>query len=380
MIMRLSRRIAAATVLLAALAACTLPRGAAMQREIFANAKDETPSFAHYDVNSALLASISHWPAAKGAGAPRQWISGGKGGSGQILQAGDAVRIAVWESGDNKLLTNPGAPAAQIEATRVSSAGSIFVPYVGQVKVAGLSPDAARAKVQEQVAQLIPEAQVQLDATPGKANSIDLVSGVAHPGNVPLIDRSLTVLGAISAGGGVAPSIENPQLRLQRAGRVYEISMRRVLDTPALDTGMQPGDKLIVEKDERRFLALGAAGKEQLVPFPKDDLTALEAVTLVGGINDARADPEGVLILREYPAAAVSADIGQGPSHSRVVFTMNLTTADGLFSAQNFAVQPNDLILATESPVNNTRTILGLIGAVAGAANSASAAADRLDD
>lgn len=378
--MRFSRRFAAATALVVAVSACSLPRGAAMQREILANAADESPSFAHYEVNSALLPTVAHWPAGKGAMATRNWISGGRGASGQVLLAGDQVRISVWESGENKLLTSPGAPAAQIEATTVSPAGAVFVPYVGQVKVAGLSPDAARSKVQDQVAQLVPGAQVQLDAIPGKANSVDLVSGVARPGKVQLVDRSLTVLGAISEGGGVPASIENPQLRLQRAGKVYEISMQRVLDDPALDAGLRPGDKLIVEKDTRQFLALGAAGKEQIVPFPQDELNALEAVTLVGGINDARADPKGVLILREYPASAVRADSAQGPSHERVVFTMNLTTADGLFSAQNFAVQPDDLVFATESPLNNARTIFGVIGQITGSANSAAAAADRLQN
>ncbi len=341
-----------------------------MQTEILKNADDATPSFAHYAVDTALLAAVVQWPAGKGAVSGRQWIKGGAGGAGQILAAGDSVQLAVWESGENKLLTNPGTPSAQISATTVSPSGEIFVPYVGAVKVSGLSPDAARQKVQDEVTKLIPEVQVQLDATPGKSNSVSVVSGVARPGNVPLVDRSLTVLGLISEGGGVREGIENPQLRLQRGGKVYEISMRRVLDDPALDAGLRPGDKLVVEADRRSFLALGASGKEQIIAFPKDRVNALEAVTLAGGINDSRADPKGVLILREYPAAAVRADGLGGPRHGRVVFSMDLTNADGLFSAQNFAIEPDDLVLATESPVVNTRTILGLFGATLGLANT----------
>lgn len=364
-------RLAVAFVALAALAGCSLPRGAAMQTEILHNASAETPSFAHYPLDAATLAAVSHWPAGKGAVGKRQWLSGGAGGPGQILAAGDSVQLAVWESGENKLLTNPGTPSTQLSSATVSAAGTVFVPYVGPVKVAGLSPEGARQKVQEEVSKLIPEAQVQLESVPGKSNSVALIGGVANPGTVPLLDRSLTVLGLISEGGGVLPSIENPQLRLQRAGRVYEVSLNRVLEEPALDAGLRPGDKLIVQKDSRSFLALGASGTEEIIPFPKDRVNALEAVTLAGGINDARADPKGVLILREYPASAVQPEGLGGPSHARVVFSMNLTTADGLFSAQNFAVEPNDLVLATESPVVNTRTILGLFGATLGVANTA---------
>jgi len=351
-----------------------------MQKEILRSGSEETPSFAHYPVDSTLLKTVSSWPAAKGASATRSWVRGGVGGPGQILVAGDAVQLAVWENGENKLLTNPGAPSAEIKGAMVSPAGSIFVPYVGPVKVAGLTVEAARQKVQEQISTLIPDAQVQLDAVPGRANSVNLVGGVLRPGNVPLVDRSLTVLGLISEGGGVQPSIDNPQLRLQRAGKVYEISMSRLLDDPALDAGLRPGDKLIVEKDRRSFLVMGASGKQTIVPFPKDHVNALEAVTLGGGINDNRADPKGVLILRQYANTAVHADGVGGPTNARVIFSMNLTNTDGLFSAQNFEVQNGDVVLATESPVINTRTILGLIGSVFGAANTATSTAVRVDN
>lgn len=360
-----------AVMLAVAASGCALPRGAAMQSEILKNASDKTPEFSHYPVDSKLLAELPHWPAGKAAAAKRSWIKGGSGGAGQVLAAGDTVTLAIWEGGQNKLLTSEGAPTTQIAPTTVSNSGQIFVPYVGAVKVSGLSVEAAREKVQQSVTALIPEAQVQLAATPGKGNAVSLIGGVSNPGTIPLIDRSLTVLGAISEAGGVQGSIENPQLRLYRGGKVYETSLARVLDDPALDAGLRPGDKLMVLKDDRSFLALGASGVEKIIPFPKDHVNALEAVTLAGGINDIRANPKGVLILREYPASAVRADAAQGPQNARVVFSMDLTTSEGLFSAQNFEVQSNDLVLATESALVNTRTILGLFGSTLGLARTA---------
>ena len=360
-----------AVLLMAVFSGCTLPRGAAMQSEILHNDSDKTPSFAHYPVDSTLLSKLPDWPAGKGGSAKRSWIKGGSGGAGQVLAAGDTVTLAIWEGGQNKLLTSEGAPTTQIAPTTVSNSGQIFVPYVGAVKVSGLSVEAAREKVQQSVTAMIPEAQVQLSAEPGKGNAVALIGGVAKPGTIPLIDRSLTVLGAISEAGGVQPTIENPQLRLYRGGKVYETSLQRVLDTPAFDAGLRPGDKLMVLKDDRSFLALGASGVEKIIAFPKDHVNALEAVTLAGGISDTRANPKGVLILREYPASAVRSEAAQGPQNARVVFSMDLTTSEGLFSAQNFEVQANDLVLATESPLVNTRTILGLFGSTLGLARTA---------
>jgi polysaccharide export outer membrane protein len=54
----------------------------------------------------------------------------------------------------------------------------------------------------------------------------------------------------------------------------------------------------------------------------------------------------------------------------QVIFTFDLTSADGLFAARKFKINPNDTILATESPVNVTRKVLSLVGAVFGTASA----------
>jgi polysaccharide export outer membrane protein len=54
-----------------------------------------------------------------------------------------------------------------------------------------------------------------------------------------------------------------------------------------------------------------------------------------------------------------------------VVFTLDLTTSDGLFSARNFRIQSGDLLLATESPINSVQTVFSLVGGLFGLANTA---------
>ena len=92
-------------------------------------------------------------------------------------------------------------------------------------------------------------------------------------------------------------------------------------------------------------------------------ITALQAMAIIGGVAENRADPQGVLVLREYPGAMTGPG---GPPQERVVFTMDLTSADGLFSARNFEILPGDLVYVTESPLNAAQTVLGLIGNVFG--------------
>ena len=57
----------------------------------------------------------------------------------------------------------------------------------------------------------------------------------------------------------------------------------------------------------------------------------------------------------------------------QVVFTLDLTSADGLFAARKFQIQPDDTVLATESPITSAQTVFGLVGAVLGVSAQANA-------
>ena len=94
---------------------------------------------------------------------------------------------------------------------------------------------------------------------------------------------------------------------------------------------------------------------------PAHDVSAMDAVAIMGGFQDSKADPKGLLVLREYPASASRAGV-RGPRQSRVVFSLDLTTADGLFSARRFQINPDDLVMATESPINDALTVSNVIG------------------
>jgi len=350
------------------LAACSLPRGAGMEREIIGGADNAEAEFAIYPVTRAFLPALAEWPV---TGEPElNWITTSAGSRSQIIAPGDMVSISIWDSNDNSLLTAPEQRVVGLEEMRVAANGTIFMPYIGDTRIAGMSPQAARVRLQSELEAIVPSAQVQLSMAAGRGNSVDLVGGVSSPGSYPLPDRSYTVLSLISEGGGVRSDLNNPQIRLMRQGNLFGTSITRLYSEPNLDTRLVGGDQVIVENDRRYFLSLGAAGRQDQHPFEQDIVTALDAMAIIGGVNSSRADPEGILILREYPASALRAG-ERGPRMERVVFTLDLTTSDGLFSARNFRINSGDLVLATESPVRSVQTIFGLVGSVFGLARSA---------
>ncbi|PIE14192.1 MAG: polysaccharide biosynthesis protein [Rhodobacterales bacterium] len=357
-----------ATVFL--VAACSLPRGAAIVSEVIKENDSETPQFQVVEVHKDTVAQIAKWPATGWHG-HYHWLSAKGGSNGATIRPGDKVTLVIWDNQDNSLLTGVNEKVVTMSGLIVSPGGTIFVPYLEDVRVSGMSPNQARKKIQKKMEPIIPSAQVQLSHEPGQGNSVDLVSGVQKPGSYPLANRNTTILSVIAQGGGIATTLRNPLVRLIRGGKTYEVRADALFSTASKNVLMRGNDKVLVEEDSRYFTALGATGKEELVYFEKEQITALEAMSIIGGLSDARANPKGVLILRDYPAKALRSD-GAGPNMQQVVFTFDLTTADGLFAARNFSINPKDTVLATESPVNAARTIFGLLGSLVGIANSTS--------
>lgn len=355
------------------IAACdALPRGAPVEQEVTEVADGEIADFAVYPVTRAFLPALSEWPR---TGEPALgWIPTSGGARTQVIASGDELRLTVWDSADDSLLTN-GAPSTVIEALGVAPDGTIFVPYVGNVRVAGLTEQLARTELQARLDMIAPQSQVQLELVEGRTNSVDIVGGVGAPGRFAMPDRNYTVLNLIADAGGVQGGLSSPQIRLIRQGNIYGTSIERLFAEPGLDTLLRGGDRVIVEEDRRYFLSLGAAGTQSQHRFPQDHLTALDALSIIGGVESRRGDPGGILVLREYPTSAVRAD-QYGPDQARVVFSLDITDADGLFSARNFRINPGDLVLVTESPVTGVQTIFGLIGSAFGLVGAANGVAN----
>lgn len=345
------------------LAGCAVPRGAPSRSEVLAGANRDDADFALELVTRERLPVFAQWPTGT-SHVTAAWPGSAGTPQDQRLAAGDTLSLRIWDSGDSSLIAPSGAPFADVSNVVISGSGHVDLPYVDSVHVAGLTLAGARARLQERLTEIIPSAQVQAEVTQGRRNSVDIVSGVAQPGSYPLSERNLALTTLLATAGGVTASLSNPIVQITRGGTVYRQPLEHILANPARDPSLQGGDRIAVIADPRKFTVLGAAGREQVMPFDTHKVSALRAVSMTGGMNDARADPKGILVLRRYPTGQVGH--ADGPPKERVVFSFDLTRADGLFSADDFALQDGDVLLATQAPATTTQRVLGLFGALLG--------------
>lgn len=357
-----------ALILPALVAGCALPRGAALQAEVLRGTGAADSEVQVFAVSRDSVAELAAWPVAHPE-LRHRWTDTGAAPTARVIRSGDQLSISVWDSQPDSLLTTGEARNVTMSNVPVAASGRVFVPYVGEVRVAGMTAETARREIQSLLEPIVPDGQVQLSVTPGTNNTIDVVTGVARPGRIDLPEISPTILSVLAEAGGIATSLRNPLVRLNRAGVAYAIPARELFANPANDIQLRGGDRILVEEDNRSFIALGAAGRQQVVYFEREEITTLDALSTIGGLSEARANLNGVLVLRTYPASAVR-ETGNAPRQEQVIFTFDLTSADGLFAAQQFTIEPGDVVLATESPMPLIAQTMSLLRAGAATYNS----------
>ena len=138
---------------------------------------------------------------------------------------------------------------------------------------------------------------------------------------------------------------------------------------------MRAGDRIFVEQDSRSFTALGATGTQSRVAFESQNISAIEAIAQVGGLNTNLADPTGVFVFRNEPEAIANQLVGRTDlvGTQRVIYVLDLTSPNGMFMARDFAIRDEDTVYVTEAPFSQfNKTIsatFGTLGQVNAAAS-----------
>jgi len=120
------------------------------------------------------------------------------------------------------------------------------------------------------------------------------------------------------------------------------------------DIPIQKGDEIVVRANVRMFTVLGAVTKAHNVDLTKSDTNLLEALGEVGGLNDEQANKTGVFVFR-------MGDILTNPTARARVFRLDLLQPVSIFVAQQFGMQPRDVIYVTNAPLYEYNKILTAI-------------------
>jgi polysaccharide biosynthesis/export protein len=355
---------AGALVLAAALSGCgILPRTGPSAREIKGSAADPALDMHVVEVTPSVAAASR---SLETLGFDSAFIGAGVV-SPDTIAPGDTLSVQVWENVDTGLLVGVGQKATELQALQVDQSGDIFVPYAGRVQAAGRSPDELRLAITESLATQTPDPQVEVRRVAGDGATVSVMGGVESPGVYPIQAPTLRLSAMLARAGGVALVPDVAQVKIERGGRVGRIWLQDLYDHPRNDIALRAGDRVIVEEDRRSFTALGATTGQARVAFTKRDMSALEAIASVGGLNAHAANPSGVFVFRDESADVANRVLGRrdlvGPQ--QVVYLLDLGKAAGMFGARDFIIRDEDTLYITEAPLGSWSRVLTAVTAAA---------------
>lgn len=162
------------------------------------------------------------------------------GRSSGVISKLDTVEIRVFREDD---LTTAG---------QLSADGSISMPLIGAVKLAGLTTDQAATEIKAKLKDgylINPQVSVSIEARVRR--SITVLGQAQNPGVFELpADRKLTVVEAIGMAGGATRIANTKKMTLKRnAGgspQVLQLNLKDITSGKAADIPLRDGDVLSI--------------------------------------------------------------------------------------------------------------------------------------
>lgn len=364
---------AALAVLLVSTAACGLPRSGPNKAEIFKGSVLREGDAFIVSVNPRVTRATAVIPA---LGFSSAFQKAGVVGS-DTISPGDTLGLTIFENvRDDPLLGNTGQRVSALTEVQVDGQGYIFVPYAGRIKAAGQTPDGLRQAITRKLDAQTPDPQVSVQRLAGDGSAVSVSGAVGANGVYPIERPTRTLSAMIARAGGVAIEPEVAIIRVTRGRQTGKVWLQDLYANPSLDIALRPGDKIVVERDTRAFVALGATGAQNRVPFETQTLSAIEAIAIVGGLNTSLADPTGVFVFRNEPAEIANAVLGRTDlqGDQRMVYVLDLTQPTGMFEARDFIVRDGDTVYVTEAPYVQWQKTLSAITGTIGAADTVATA------
>lgn len=292
-------------------------------------------------------------------------LAGGASDS-DTINTGDVLEVKIAAGLSEKDQLTMGA--------RVSDDGTIVLPEIGTVEVAGIEPSGAESLIRTAAIskQLFYNPAVTVRFTDRRMNTIRVLGAVKKPGTYKLPPNSSDFVSALAAAEGLADDagrfveVRNPVVRTRSerpaiagdATQPYSNVSNTESTSATTVSGMEPytidlisaanagdgqykvadGGVIMVEKrDPEVIYVQGLVKKPDRYEFPVgEDLRLLDAISLAGGMSNQLANK--IYVVRKT-------DEGQNPNVIEVSYRAATHSADS-----NLILGPGDVIKVAHTP------------------------------
>jgi polysaccharide biosynthesis/export protein len=281
---------------------------------------------------------------------------------------GDSLYITVW---DHPELTSPAGTQQQTAANGrlVRSDGTLFYPYVGSIKVAGMTIEEVRQTIQSKLAKYVTKPQVDVSIVGYNSQHVLFQGAFMKTDPQSITSVPLTLAQALGTATINSDRANMSDLVLSRDGRNYHLDLAALYDGRGLakDIYLKPGDRLMLPyNDAEEVYVMGEVMRPQAVPFRAVSyLTLTQALGRVGGLNPVTSNGRAVYVIRG------ANDLKNAPAK---VFHLDARSPSAFALADDFSLKPGDVVFVGAAGITRWNRFLSQLLPSATLVTSAAAA------
>lgn len=293
------------------------------------------------------------------------------------IQPGDTLLVTVW---DHPELTAPAGTqqTAASNGRLVYPDGTMFYPYVGTLKVEGMTIEELRSTLTSRLSKYLRNPQLDVSVT-GNGGQVVLEGAFTNTAPQGLSTVPMTVSKAVGTAGINLEQADLSGLTLVRDGRRHIIDMDAINRSEGSgDIYLKPGDRLYLPfNDRKQVYVLGEILRPQALTFKTSDMSLTQALGRAGGLNQVTSNGDAVYVIRGVDAARLSP---QTPAGVATVYHLRAKSPAAFALASSFSLRAGDVVFVGPAGITRWNRFLSQLLPLSGIINSAANAQDNFSN